>query len=229
MLYFPRRRFAMINRTTRRTLIFLLAALALLAGLGLAGSCARHLGQRSPARIWTPAPATGMPLVATRPAEILPTLPPVTVRPTPVPSMPTPVNRPTATTVPVQGADPEPTFDPHRVVITEADVLNAITSGATGQQGLVAENAAVRFIPEEMIFSATRLGYGPVEVRNLVLAGRLVANDGRLYLEATSITPSGLVTALIPALANQALAQYTRQWYIEEVRMLDGRLELRIR
>ncbi len=201
-----------------------LAVLALLAGL--AGAYIRHQTKSSPARIWTPAPVSGALVLATRPAEILPTLPPVTVRPS-APA-PAPTGRPTVTPFPTPGPVPEPTFDPHRVVITEVDVLNAIASGATGQQGLLVENPAVRFVPDRIIFSATRLGYGPIEVRNLVLTGRLVARGGRLYLETESITPSGLVTALIPTVANQALAQYTSQWYIEEVRALDGRLELRI-
>lgn len=202
----------------------LLAMLALLAGL--TGAYLRYRAPGSPVRIWTPAPVSGAPLLATRPAEILPTLPPVTGRPTLL--IPTPVVRPTATPFPAAGPTSEPTLDPHRVVITEADVLNAITSGATGQEGLPVAGAAVRFIPDRIIFSATRLGYGPLEVQNLVLTGRLMAREGRLYLQADSITPAGLVTALIPALANQALARYTNQWYIEEVRTLDGRLELRI-
>lgn len=201
-----------------------LAVLALLAGM--AGSCFRQVTQSSPARIWTPAPVSGTPLLATRPAEILPTLPPVTGRPT-LPA-PAPTARPTVIPLPTSGPVPEPTFDPHRVVITEADVLNAVASGATDQQGLLVENAAVRFIPDRMIFSAGRLSYGPLEVRNLVLTGRLVARGGRLQLETESITPAGLVTALIPTIANQALTQYTSQWYIEEARAVDGRLELRV-
>ena len=51
----------------------------------------------------------------------------------------------------------------------------------------------------------------------------------RLQLQTESISPGGLITSLIPAFANQALAQYTAQWYVEEVRTLEGRLELRIR
>ncbi|MCX7706402.1 MAG: hypothetical protein N2204_00140 [Anaerolineae bacterium] len=208
-----------------KTVLGALAVLALL--VGLTGAYVHNQTQSSPARIWTPAPVSGAPLLATRPVEILPTLPPVTVRPTLL--APGPTARPIATPFPTQGPAPEPTFDPHRVVITEADVLNAISSGATGQQGLLVENAAVRFIPDRMIFSATRLSYGPIEVRNLVLTGRLQVREGRLYLDTESITPSGLVTVLIPTVANQALAQYTSQWYIEEARMLDGRLELRVR
>jgi len=114
-------------------------------------------------------------------------------------------------------------------VITEEDVRLAIASGGVEQGGLMMEGATVRFVPDKMIFSATRLTYGLIEVRNLELVGRLVADGGRLRLETESITPRGLVTALIPTLTNQALAQYTSQWYIEEVRTLEGRLELRIR
>lgn len=87
----------------------------------------------------------------------------------------------------------------------------------------------MRFADGLMTLSATSLSYGSINVANLTLSGRLVARDGKLELVAESITPRGLVTALIPVFANQALAQYTAQWYIEEVQTLDGRLELRIR
>lgn len=115
------------------------------------------------------------------------------------------------------------------MVITEADVLRAVASGAGTQGGLVLESPAVRFSDGKMHLTASRLQYGPVDVRNLALVGRLVALDGRLQLEAESISPSGLVTSLIPTFANQALAQYAAQWYVEEVRTLEGRLELRIK
>ncbi len=115
------------------------------------------------------------------------------------------------------------------MVITEADVLRAVASGAGAQGGLALELPSVRFTDGKMQLTAARLQYGPVDVRDLALIGRLVAQDGRLQLEAESISPRGLVTSLIPSFANQALAQYTAQWYVEEVRTLEGRLELRIR
>ena len=87
----------------------------------------------------------------------------------------------------------------------------------------------MQFTGGKLRLTANRLSYGPISVQNLVLVGRLVAQDGRLQLQTESIAPGGLVTALIPSFANQALAQYAAQWYVEEVRTLDGRLELRIR
>ncbi|MGQ9489338.1 MAG: hypothetical protein ACUVS6_01145 [Anaerolineae bacterium] len=210
-----------------KTLTFFLAALMLALAAGVVSSCMRSRTAGTPAPIWTPAPVSGTPLLATRPAAILPTLLPAPTQP-PRPT-PTSQARPSVVATPAQQPTPEPTLDPHRVVITEADVLNAITSGATGQAGLQVTAASVTFIPDKIIFSAANLSYGPVEVRNLVLIGRLVARDGRLYLEPENITPRGLVTALIPTFANQALAQYTSQWYIEKAQTLNGKLELRIR
>jgi hypothetical protein len=80
-----------------------------------------------------------------------------------------------------------------------------------------------------MRITADKLAYGPAQVQNLDLVGRLVAQNGQLQLETESVSPRNLVTALLPTLANQALAQFTAQWYVEEVRTLEGRLEVRIR
>jgi len=57
----------------------------------------------------------------------------------------------------------------------------------------------------------------------------LLARDGALQFVPESITPQGLVASLIPTMANQALGQYTSQWYVEKVQILDGRMEIRIR
>ena len=97
------------------------------------------------------------------------------------------------------------------------------------QQGLAIEGLGVKFTEGQMHLTADRLSYGPADVLDLVLVGSLVAQDGRLQLETESISPGGLITSLIPSFANQALAQYAAQWYVEEVRTLEGRLELRIR
>ena len=130
-------------------------------------------------------------------------------------------------TVTVQAPDPTP--DPKQVVITEADVVRAVAAGAAAQSGLSLDGLSVRFADGQLRLAVDRLRYGGVDVQNLVLVGRLVAVNGKLQLEVESITPRGLVTALIPTFANQALAQYTAQWYIEEVRTVDSRLELKIR
>ncbi len=143
----------------------------------------------------------------------LATQPPATARPAP-----------TSTPMP-----PSPTPDPHRIVVTEADIVQAVASGAAGQSGLTVEGLAVRFTGGKMRLAASRLSYSFIQVSNLVIVGRLVAQDGVLRLEPESIAPSGLVTSMIPTVANQALAQYAGQWYVEEVRTLEGRIELRIR
>ena len=191
------------------TLLLVLVVVAVIAG-----SCLRGL-TGDPAAIWTPAPAMAGSPGVTPGAAILPTLPPQPTR-TPAP--------PRATT-PAAGA----TRDPKLIIITEVDVLNAVASGVGAQQGLTIDGLGVAFTDGRMRLTADRLNYGPADVLDLVLVGSLVAQDGRLQLQTESISPGGLITSLIPAFANQALAQYTAQWYVEEVRTLEGRLELRIR
>ena len=194
-------------------LIILLLALAAVAVI--AGSCLRGLAG-DPAAIWTPAPATAGSSDVTPGAAILPTLPPQPTR-TAAP--------PRATATPAAGA----TRDPKLIIITEADVLNAVASGVGAQQGLTIDGLGVAFTDGRMRLTADRLNYGPADVPDLKLVGSLVAQEGRLQLVTESISPGGLITSLIPSFANQALAQYTAQWYVEEVRTLEGRLELRIR
>jgi hypothetical protein len=194
-------------------LIILLLVLVVVAAI--AGSCLRGL-TGDPAAIWTPAPATAGRPDFTPGAAILPTLPPQPTR-TPAPLR--------ATALPAAGA----TRDPKLVIITEADVLNAVAAGIGAQQGLRIDGLGVAFTDGRMRLTADRLSYGPADVLGLVLVGSLVAQDGRLQLQTESIAPGGLITSLIPAFANQALAQYASQWYVEEVRTLEGRLELRIR
>jgi hypothetical protein len=190
-------------------LIILLLVLVVVAVI--AGSCLRGL-TGDPAAIWTPAPV----MAGSPGAAILPTQPPQPTR-TAVPSW--------ATATPAASV----TRDPKRIIITEADVLNAVAAGIGAQQGLTIDGLGVAFTDGRMRLTADRLSYGPADVRDLVLVGSLVAQDGRLQLQTESISPGGLITSLIPAFANQALAQYAAQWYVEEVRTLEGRLELRIR
>ena len=221
----------------------------LFALVGAAASCA-VLTSRQAAEPWTPALVTRTTGGPTRSGAILPTPAASTgigaartgtprANPTRV-STPPPLaatRTPRATVAPVQPIPTtpapaqiaRPTLDPHLAVITEADIQQAIASGATSQGGLTTEGLTVRFTGGKARITAARLAYGPVQVQNLDLVGRLVARNGRLQLEVESVTPSGLITALIPAVANQALAQYTSQWYIEEVKMLEGRLEIRTR
>jgi hypothetical protein len=147
------------------------------------------------------------------------------------PSVATNTPRPRKPATPAPTASPAPTAtpDPHRIVITEDDITKAIAAGAGAQQDVSLQNLKVRFAGGKTHITADSVGYGILQMRNLDMVGRLVANGGVLELEVESISPRGLVASLIPSMANQALAQYTAQWYVEEVRTVDGRLELRIR
>ena len=194
-------------------LIILLLVLVVVAVI--AGSCLRGL-TGDPAAIWTPAPAMAGSPGVTPGSAILPTQPP---QPTRTPAAPR------ATVTPAAGA----TRDPKRIIITETDVLNAVAAGVGTQQGLTIDGLGVAFTDGQMRLTADRLNYGPADVLDLLLVGSLVAQDGRLQLVTESISPGGLITSLIPSFANQALTQYAAQWYVEEVRTLEGRLELRIR
>jgi hypothetical protein len=202
----------------RKIGLMVILLLALVAVAVIAGSCLRGLGGE-PVAIWTPAPVMAGTAGATPGGAILPTLSSQPAKPTRKPATPR------ATATPVAAAP----RDPKLIVITEADVLKAVNSGIGAQQGLAVEGLGVKFTAGQMRLTANRLTYGPAEVLDLVLVGTLVAQDGRLQLQTESISPGGLITSLIPSFANQALAQYAAQWYVEEVHTLDGRLELRIR
>jgi len=115
------------------------------------------------------------------------------------------------------------------VVITEEDVRRSVASGAAAQGGAQVEGLGVRFTDGKMRLTAQRLGYGPINVRDLVLVGQLVARDGQVQMDVESVQPGGLVGAVIPGMVNQALQRYASQWYVEDVRTLEGLLELRIR
>jgi hypothetical protein len=138
---------------------------------------------------------------------------------------PTATTAPTATSAPARAA----AADPNLIVITEADIAQAVAEGAGAQQGVTVENLKVRFADGKMNITAGKVGYGLIKLQNLNLVGRLVARDGVLSLEVDSITPRGLAANFIPTMANQALATYAAEWYVEDVQIRDGRVELRIR
>ncbi|MCX6029138.1 MAG: hypothetical protein NT169_07520 [Chloroflexi bacterium] len=226
-----------MKSTHRRVLLIVV----LFAVVGVAISCT-VLTRRQSADVWTPAPVTRTTAQPTRTGAILPSptasrsqVSPTslltatdTPRPTSTPALPTavPTRRPPTAAASLK---PTATADPHLIFITEADVVNSVASDAARQSGLAAENLTVRFTDGKMRLTASKLTYGPVQVQNLDLVGRLVAVNGQLQLQAESIAPRGLVAMLIPTVANQALAQLASQWYVEEVRTLEGRLEVRIR
>ena len=148
----------------------------------------------------------------------------------------TPAAQATATSVavatpitPAKAAQPSPTLDPKRIVITEEDIIQALAGGAGEEQGLKVQGLKVRFADEKMSLTADEFSMGPLQVRKLAMVGRLSALDGKLQFDSESVSPGGLVTAMLPTVANQVLAQFAADWYVEEVRVRDGRLELRIR
>ncbi len=209
-------------RTNKIT--FILSLLMLLA-LGTAG-CARPEARRQ-ADEWTPPPVTGSLVIGTRAPDVLPTLPPPTRRAQAPTAAPT---RLAPTAAPRVEPSATPTRDPNLVIITEEDVLFAVTSGATAESGATLENVGVQFTADgKMILTAGRLGYGFISADNVVLVGRLIAAGGKLQLETESISPRGLVTSFIPTLANEALQQYTARWYVDSVQTLEGRIEMRVR
>ena len=130
---------------------------------------------------------------------------------------------------PAKAAQPSPTLDPKRIVITEEDIIQALAGGVGEEQGLKVQGLKVRFADEKMSLTADEFSMGPLQVRKLAMVGQLFASDGKLQFEAESVSPGGLVTAMLPAVANQVLAQFATDWYVEDVRVGNGRLELRIR
>ncbi len=208
------------------TIVLLLMLVA-----GVVTSCAGRM--RRAGGEWTPAPVTGSLTIGTRAPDLAP-LPTAVAQSTVAPPTPTPTRAPILPTVAVPAASvvatAEPTRNPNLVIITEADVLRAVTSGAAAEQGATLDNVGVEFTADgKMILTAGRVGYGFVNAENVTLVGRLVAVDGKLQLQTESIAPRGIVTALIPTIANQALQQYTSRWYIEDVRTTEGQIELRVR
>ena len=160
--------------------------------------------------------ATPAPTSTRRPTRTVAATPTRAATSTPA-STPTPAPTPTAT------------VDQHRITITEDDIAKAVAGGAGAQQGATVENLKVRFADGKTYITADRLGYGIIKMQNLDLVGRLVAQNGVLSLEVESIAPRGLAANFVPGVANQALANFASQWYVEEVRTLDGRVELRVR
>lgn len=193
----------------KRSYFVVITALLLLAVV-TTGCSRRRNEERTPEAIWTPSAVTGSTQLATPGADILPSPAPVETR----------VAQPSAAPA---------TRDPNVVVVTEQDVLKAVASGATAQEGANLEGVGVDFIDGKMRLTADRASYQFISVDNLEVIGTLVAEQGKLQMETESVKPRGIVTSFIPTIANQALANYTSRWYVEDVQTYDDRLELRIR
>ena len=136
---------------------------------------------------------------------------------------------PTRAATATRAATPTATVDQHLIIITEEDIAQAVAGGAGAQQGVTLDNLKVRFAGGKTRITADKLGYGIIKMQNLDLVGSLAAQNGVLSLGVESISPRGLAANFVPGAVNQALANYASQWYVEEVRTLDGRVELRVR
>jgi hypothetical protein len=224
----------------RLTGILLLLVLAL-AVPSLA--CGFLQAREGVAAIWTPEqPGTAQP----SPGAILPTAASVwTNVPTPTltpraPSGVTPTRTVsvapsptrTMTALPTVPPTPSPQRAPSGaqiVIITEEDIAALIASNVAAERGLDADNMDVRFSGGRTRITASRASYGVVRINNLVMVGRLVAVNGVLQMQTESISPPGLITALVPTLVNQSLQQYAAEWYVEDVTTHDGYIELVVR
>jgi hypothetical protein len=222
-------------RQPRFLLIFVAAAGLVLAGL----ACSTLTISPTPAPAWTPPPAgaTAQALSPT-PAAVLATVEATAEASTAEPATPAGAEAPAAEggTVEAQatvgGAEPPAAATPagpQTVVITDADLADTIKSGALAANGVDATNLQVHFTGGNVRITADKVGYGLFEVLDLVYVGRLVAQDGVLQLDTVSVSPGGVIGALLPTIINQSLRQYTSRWYVEQVHESEGEIELTVR
>jgi hypothetical protein len=181
-------------------------------------------------------PSDAQAMVALTPTDApVPTsMPTASFTASPAPTFtPRPTSTAAATPMRAITSTPAPTptapVDRHLIIITEDDIAKAVAGGAGAQQSVTLENLKVRFAGGKTHITADRLGYSFINLQNLDLVGSLAAQNGVLSLAVESISPRGLAANFVPGAVNQALANYASQWYVEEVRTLDGRVELRIR
>jgi hypothetical protein len=204
-----------VRRHRFLALIVLLATLALAA---LACSALNVVSTSTPA--WTPPPVSTAGEV-TLPNDVsTPTLAPVPSEVTEAPAV-VAVPRATEQTVTPSG--------PQSVVITDADLQSAVASGALASNGVDATNLQLHFTGGKVRITADRISYGIIQANNLVYVGHLVAQDGALRVEAESVSPGGMIGALMPTIVNQALRQYASSWYVEQVHTSEGQIELTVR
>lgn len=173
----------------------------------------------------TPAPAWSPPPVSTAEAVILSTSVPT---PTLTPVLPEVTEAPTLEVPPATEPAVEPS-GPKSVVITDADLQSAITSGALASSGVDATNLQLHFTGGKLRITADRISYGFIQANDLVYVGRLVAEDGALRVDAESVSPGGMIGAMMPTMVNQALRQYASNWYVEQVQTSEGQIELTVR
>jgi hypothetical protein len=166
----------------------------------------------------TSVPPTVAPTATTAPTPALPTQAPTAV---PLAATAAPTAAPAAAAAAQAG--------PKTFVITEADLKNAIGSGALAANGVDVKNLVIRITGGKLHLTADSLNYSFVRLNNLDVVGTLFAQDGVLQIQIESISPGGFATAMLPNLANQALRQYSSQVYIEQVTTKEGEIDLVVR
>jgi len=198
-----------------------LALIVVLAALGLAAlACSALNVLPTPTAAWTPPP------VATAGEVALPTEVPA---PTLTPLLPVVTEAPTVVAAPPATEQAVAPSGPQSVVITDADLQSAVRSGVLASSGVDATNLQLHFTGGKVRITADRISYGIIQANNLVYVGHLVAQDGALQVEAESVSPGGMVGALMPTIVNQALRQYASSWYVEQVHTSEGQIELTVR
>ncbi|MFN8474878.1 MAG: hypothetical protein U0822_22005 [Anaerolineae bacterium] len=199
---------------------------ALLVGVGLLAGCSGW-----PFGSSQTAEATAVPAATGAPVALAPTRAPTntaTPRPTATRTAePSPTARPSKT--PTRAPEATAATGPKKVVITEADVAKFVSEGALAQYGADVSGLNVRFADGRMHLTADNATYGFMSLSNIDLVGRPVARDGVVTLNIESMSPGGFVSSMVPGMANQALAQYTSKWYVDDVKVLNGRVELTVR
>lgn len=222
-----------MNLTSYRRLA-LLAVVFILAGL-LSGC---SLFTRQETEQATPVPSATTAPVAVEVATAAAPKPTSTSTPRPT-STATP--RPTATRTPLPSPTLAPTnppakapeavapAGPKKVIITESDVAKFVSQGALAQYGANVQGLNVRFTNGRMHLTADSANYGMFQLDNIDMVGRPVARNGVVSLVIESMSPGGFVSSMVPGMANQALAQYTSQWYVEDVQVKNGQVELTVR
>jgi len=150
-----------------------------------------------------------------------------TATPTRLPATATPTARSTRVLV-APTATPTATPQwPAEIVLTEQQIEQM--AGDIGLQGLTITGLGVSFENDLMVVSADNLRYSFINIRDLVIQARPVAENGTVTFQVQSISPNNLATAAIPGLINQTLGQAFSDWYVESVRVEPGQLVVTVR
>jgi len=115
------------------------------------------------------------------------------------------------------------------MILTEDDIVRALSNPKRYPEGLVVDGLDVKLRNGKIYVSADRVDYGMFSLPNLSLVGRLKAVNGQLQVEVEQVSPIGLVGAMIPQMANQAMGQIGANWYVEDVKVGDGQVNVTFR